>query len=147
MNARSSEPYLEGGSQLPRSRPPIVRMRRIHEILSDGRPANCSVLVRELEMSTKTIQRNIDNMRDHQQLPIDYDASTRSYIYTRPVKTLPAFSITEADLLRWILSGADAVEVKYPRNLRDDTAAVFRRTAAKYRRTRPARVGNSHLHR
>ncbi len=83
----------------PRSRPPIVRMRRIHEILSDGKPANCSMLARELEVSAKTIQRDIDYMRDQQQLPIDYDSSTRSYIYTRPVKTLPAFSITEGDLL------------------------------------------------
>lgn len=81
------------------SRPPIVRMRRIHEILSDGKPANCSLLARELEVSTKTIQRDIDNMRDQQQLPIDYDPSTRSFVYTRPVKTLPAFSVTEADLL------------------------------------------------
>ncbi len=83
----------------PRSRPPIVRMQRIHEALSDGAPANCSKLAKELEVSTKTVQRDLDYMRDQLELPIDYDAAGRSYYYTRSVKTFPGLQVTEGDLL------------------------------------------------
>ena len=48
-------------------------MMRIHEQLQDGRVTNCSKLARELEVSTKTIMRDLAFMRDQLNLPVDYD--------------------------------------------------------------------------
>src|ERR1035438_6421627 len=49
---------------LPSSRPPIARMLRIHEELQDGHLTNCSKLAGKLEVSTKTIMRDLAFMRD-----------------------------------------------------------------------------------
>jgi predicted DNA-binding transcriptional regulator YafY len=48
-------------------------MLRIHELLSADRRPNCSVLAREFEVSVKTVQRDVDFMRDQLMLPIEYD--------------------------------------------------------------------------
>ena len=46
---------------------------RLHQRLIAGGFPNCSKLARELEVSTKTIQRDIEFMRDRLGLPIQYD--------------------------------------------------------------------------
>jgi hypothetical protein len=46
------------------SRPPLERMMRLHQKLIAGDFPNCRKLSDELEVSTKTIQRDIDFMRD-----------------------------------------------------------------------------------
>ena len=46
------------------SRPPLARMVRLHERLKAGEFPNCRKLAGELEVSSKTIQRDIDFMRD-----------------------------------------------------------------------------------
>jgi hypothetical protein len=58
--------------ELPMSRPPLERMMRIHTAIASGKHPNASFLSREFEVSTKTIQRDIDFMRDRMGLPIDY---------------------------------------------------------------------------
>ena len=67
------------------SRPPLVRMARIHELLRHCRMVNCRSVADELEMSPRTIQRDIDFMRYQLDLPIDYDAKTHTFAYSRPV--------------------------------------------------------------
>ena len=57
-----------------RSRPPLARMMRIHEEFQDARPTNCTKLADLLEVSTKTIARDLDFMRDKLSLPVEYDA-------------------------------------------------------------------------
>jgi proteasome accessory factor B len=46
------------------TRRPLARIQRIHEELSAGGYPNCSTLAALLEVSTKTIQRDLDFMRD-----------------------------------------------------------------------------------
>ncbi|MCW5548581.1 MAG: HTH domain-containing protein, partial [Opitutaceae bacterium] len=46
------------------SRPPLERMLRIHDSLRRGAMVNCTRLVEELEVSRKTIVRDIAFMRD-----------------------------------------------------------------------------------
>ena len=53
----------------------------------------------ELEVSTKTIQRDIDFMRDQMGLPIDYDPSGHGYYYTRKVVQFPTMKISEGELV------------------------------------------------
>lgn len=80
-------------------RPAIERMMLIHKALQRGDFPNCSKLAAELEVSSKTISRDIDFMRDRMLLPIEYEASEHGYCYTREVESLPTIDISEGELL------------------------------------------------
>lgn len=112
-HAKKRKP-AKGSAPAPRvvpgtgSRPPLARMIRIHERLQEqaahpGRttagPLNCATLGEDLEVNPKTIQRDLDFMRDRLGLPIDYDAVTRGYRYSRPVAQFPSVQITEGELI------------------------------------------------
>ncbi|WP_342352904.1 hypothetical protein [Chlorobium phaeovibrioides] len=45
------------------SRPPIVRMQYIDQQLRDNYYPNCPIIARYFEVSSKSIQRDIDYMR------------------------------------------------------------------------------------
>lgn len=83
------------------SRPPLRRMLRIHEELrARRRPLpNCTALAETLEVSTKTVQRDIDFMRDQLDLPIEYDQVEHGYYYTMPVDNFPTLQVTEGELV------------------------------------------------
>ncbi|HTO03584.1 MAG TPA: HTH domain-containing protein, partial [Opitutus sp.] len=55
------------------TRPPFVRMLKLHAALQAGRHPNCSKIAREFEVSIKTVQRDFEYMRDQLNLPIEYD--------------------------------------------------------------------------
>lgn len=80
-------------------RPAIERMLFIHKALQKGGFPNCSKLARELEVSSKTISRDIDFMRDRMLLPIEYEPSEHGYVYTREVESFPTIDISEGELL------------------------------------------------
>lgn len=80
-------------------REPTERMWRIHELLAAGKYPNCFSLSTELEVSYRTVKRDIDYMRDHFDLPIAYDARRRGFYYTELVRRFPgAGSVAEAEL-------------------------------------------------
>jgi predicted DNA-binding transcriptional regulator YafY len=54
---------LSAGRRGLYSRPPLERMMRMHARLKAGRYPNCRKLADELEVSSKTVQRDIDFMR------------------------------------------------------------------------------------
>lgn len=80
-------------------RPAIERMLLIHKALQKGDFPNCSKLAQRLEVSSKTISRDIDFMRDRMLLPIEYEPSQHGYCYTREVESLPTIDISEGELL------------------------------------------------
>jgi predicted DNA-binding transcriptional regulator YafY len=82
-----------------RSRPPLARMLQIHGRLSEGKRLNSRQLARELEVSYKTVQRDIDFMRERLELPIDYDARAHGFFYSRPVTQFPSVTISEGELV------------------------------------------------
>src|SRR5690606_15865679 len=49
---------------LPAVRPPLDRMLRMHAALKAGRHPNASTLAAELEVSRKTVYRDLEFMRD-----------------------------------------------------------------------------------
>lgn len=89
---------------LPSSRPPLARMLRIHEILQDGRLTNGTKLAEQLEVSTKTIMRDLAFMRDQLDLPAEYDPQTYSWRYAYPVKNFPTVQISEGELLALLVA-------------------------------------------
>jgi predicted DNA-binding transcriptional regulator YafY len=88
----------------PHSRPPLERMLRIHQALQAGGFPNATTLARALEVSTKSIQRDLDFMRDRLDLPIAYDAARFGYRYTEAVKAFPTLQITEGELVALVVA-------------------------------------------
>ena len=81
------------------SRPPLERMMRLHQKLIAGDFPNCRKLSDELEVSTKTIQRDIDFMRDRLGLPIEYDQLHFGFVYTEPVTHFPSVEVSEGEVV------------------------------------------------
>ena len=81
------------------SRPPLERMMRMHQRLKAGRYPNCRKLAEELEVSSKTVQRDIDFMRYRLGLPIEYDQLHFGFYYTEPVSSFPNVEISEGELV------------------------------------------------
>lgn len=77
---------------------------RIHEELQDGRLTNCTKLAELLEVSTKTVMRDIAFMRDRLGLPVEYDEKVYAYRYSYPVKTFPTVQISEGELLALLVA-------------------------------------------
>lgn len=86
------------------TRPPFERMHYIHSQLAAERHPNCSSIARHFEMSPRTIQRDIDYMRDRLQLPIDYDPSHRGYFYTQPVSSLPTLQLSHEEIISLLVA-------------------------------------------
>src|SRR5438132_962619 len=84
--------------QVQHSRPPLERMLRIHQALSSGKFPNASKLAREVEVSTKTIHRDIEFMRDRMNLPVEFDATRNGYFYSGEVSGFPTMQITEGEI-------------------------------------------------
>ena len=81
------------------ARTPIARMLRIHTEVLAGKYPNCSRLAGKIEVSTKTIQRDIDYMRYQLGMPLEYDSREHGYHYTEPVTSFPTIPATEGELL------------------------------------------------
>jgi len=86
------------------SRPPLERMLRIHEELRRATPINSTQLVHDLDVSRKTIVRDISFMRDRLDLPIEFDAQLNTYRYTYPVNSFPAVQVTEGELMALLVA-------------------------------------------
>ncbi|MGL1930725.1 MAG: WYL domain-containing protein [Desulfotalea sp.] len=79
-------------------KPQHRRLLFIDEEISKKRYPNCSSMGVIWEVSYKTIQRDIDYLRDELDAPIEYSAKYRGFYYTEENFNLPAISIRESDL-------------------------------------------------
>lgn len=86
------------------SRPPLERMLKIHDELRRGALVNCTKLTQSLEVSRKTIVRDIAFMRDRLDLPIEFDMQIQAYRYTHPVNAFPTIHVTEGELLALLVA-------------------------------------------
>jgi predicted DNA-binding transcriptional regulator YafY len=81
------------------SRPPLYRFQEIFHAIKTGRYPNRTQLARTIEVTTKTIQRDIDYMRYQLNVPIEFDYSRGGYYFTKLMTELPLFQLTEAELV------------------------------------------------
>lgn len=82
----------------------MARMARIHSLIAAGKFPNCSTLASTFEVSYKTVQRDIDFMRDQLQLPINYDSVKHGFHYTKPVTSFPSISITGGEVVALLVA-------------------------------------------
>jgi proteasome accessory factor B len=79
------------------------RTRWRHVLLIDqqiraGVAPNCTKLAQELEVSRRTILRDIDFMKYDLGAPLDYDPKKGGYVYTEPNWVMPSLRISEGEL-------------------------------------------------
>lgn len=117
------------GASVPSSRPPLARMLRIHEQLQDGCLTNCSKLAHLLEVSTKTIARDLAFMGDQLGLPVEYDAKIYAWRYSCPVKNFPTVQVSEGELLA-LLVAQKALEQYRGTPYHDQLAHAFDKLSA-----------------
>jgi predicted DNA-binding transcriptional regulator YafY len=81
-----------------KDRPLWRRLQAIHHEIKDGRHPNTSSLARQLNVSSKTVQRDIDYLRDELQAPIEFRREENGYAYGRKDYVLPFLPIDGQDL-------------------------------------------------
>jgi predicted DNA-binding transcriptional regulator YafY len=81
------------------SRPPLYRFQEIFHAIKTGRYPNRTQLAETIEVTTKTIQRDIDYMRYQMSVPIEFDFARGGYYFSRSITDLPLFQLTEAELV------------------------------------------------
>lgn len=77
----------------------MERVQRIFCAVQGKQYPNASKLARELEVSAKTVQRDLAFMRERLQLPLEWDAQRNGYWFTQELASLPSLQITEGEVL------------------------------------------------
>lgn len=83
---------------------PIERYAAIDRAIRSGRHPNARSIARELEVSPRTVQRDIERLRLHHGAPIAYVPERHGYAYTDPNFRLACSDLTEGELLALLLA-------------------------------------------
>ena len=86
------------------TRRPIERIFTIHQAIQRGRFPNCRQLAEQIEVTQKTIQRDISFMQNDLGLPLEYDGSKHGYYYERPIHEFPLMRYTVEDVVALFLA-------------------------------------------
>lgn len=86
------------------TRRPIERIFTIHQAIQRGRFPNCRQLAEEIEVTQKTIQRDITFMQNDLGLPLAYNGARHGYFYERPVHEFPMMRYTVEDVVALFLA-------------------------------------------
>lgn len=86
------------------TRRPYQRMYAIHRAIREGGYPNCTTLARMLEVTPKTIQRDIDFMRDEFGVPIHYDGTMHGFRCDDGVSDFPGFVMGAEELAALFLA-------------------------------------------
>jgi predicted DNA-binding transcriptional regulator YafY len=81
-----------------KDRPLWRRLQTIHHEIKEGRLPNTSSLAKLLSVSSKTVQRDIDYLRDELEAPIAFDREGNGYRYSRSDYVLPFLPVDGNDL-------------------------------------------------
>jgi proteasome accessory factor B len=106
--------------------------RRLLELdarIRGGRYPNCTTFAREWEVSAKTVQRDVEFLRDQLRAPIEYDPDRRGYFYTETSWRMPRLELTEGELFE--LAVAERMAAQYRGSpLADALESVFTKIRA-----------------
>lgn len=80
------------------TRPPLQRMLHIHSSIQRGEYPNANTLAVELEISPRSVARDLEFMRDRLQLPLRYHEIAHGYYYDGEVGAFPSLTISEGEL-------------------------------------------------
>lgn len=107
----------------------MERMMQIHQAIQSGGYPNTNTLAEELEVSAKSVQRDLDFMRDRLDLPIAYDSKRYGFYYTEEVNAFPSLQITEGELFA-LLVAEKALQQYRGTNFEKPLVSAFKKMAA-----------------
>lgn len=82
-----------------------TRILLLHDRLSAGQPVNITRLAAELEISSRTLKRDIERLRDFHHAPIAWDAAARGYRYTASFDLANGLRLDAKEALAVVLAG------------------------------------------
>ena len=97
-------------------------------IRTQKEPVNCLSLSAEWEVSPKTVQRDIDFLRDQLRAPLVFDRKRRSFVFTEPTWSLPAMAVSEGEIVA-ILLGARMLEQYHGTPAAQQLIGIFEKLA------------------
>lgn len=86
------------------NRPQHERIHVILRMIHDRSLPNATDFMEELEVTRRTIMRDLDYLRDRMKMPIDYDKKERGYYFSGKVEGVPLLEMRASDLL-WFFVG------------------------------------------
>lgn len=89
---------------MSRNRPQFKRLVELDRRIRSGEYPNCLTFSLEWEVSQKTIQRDIDFLRDEAGAPIEYDRERKGFFYTDRQWFLPSVPLSEGELVATMLA-------------------------------------------
>jgi predicted DNA-binding transcriptional regulator YafY len=104
-------------------------MLRIHQEIQAGKFPNATKMAELLEVSSKSIQRDFEFMRDRLGLPLAYDGRHFGYYYTHEVASFPTVQITEGELFAMLVA-EKALQQYRGTNFERPLMSAFRKMAA-----------------
>jgi predicted DNA-binding transcriptional regulator YafY len=111
------------------TRPSLERFAALDRALRAGRYPNASSFAGELGVSPRTVQRDIEFLRDRWGVPIEFDPARNGYRYADPTYRLAALTLTEGELFGLLL--AERVLRQHAgRPYADELARAFRKVVA-----------------
>ncbi len=82
----------------------LLRLHRLDHMIRSGHCRSAAQAAEELEVSARTIERDFDRLRNDHQAPLEYDPRARRWVYTEKSYALPAFQMTEGELVAIFLA-------------------------------------------
>ena len=80
----------------------VVRIWTIYTLIKNRQYPDCRKLAAKLEVSPRTIERDIEQLRDQMQAPIEYDRLRRGYYFTKDF-SMPMPRLTEGEIISLFL--------------------------------------------
>ena len=107
-------------------RPALLRFAVIDDRLRRQSWPNASSLARELEVTPRTIHRDVEFLRDQLQAPIAFDQQKNGYFYSDSAFRLPYLSVSEGECVALFL--AERLLQQYQgTNFASDISRLFRK--------------------
>ena len=76
----------------------------IHKMVRAGYFPNCTTLAQVIEVTPKTIQRDVSFMREQLGMPLAYHELEHGFYYTREVHEFPLLQLTRHDVVALFLA-------------------------------------------
>src|SRR3954452_22089047 len=83
---------------------PLERLSALDRAIRASEYPNASTLARTLEVCPRTIQRDIEFLRDRMGAPLIFDSRRNGYTYSNPGYQLPLLNLTEGELIALFLA-------------------------------------------
>lgn len=129
MSRVKPKPKKKAAARTMTSRPPLERMMQIHQAIQAGEYPSSTALASRLEVSIKSIHRDLEFMRDRLQLPLEYEEVRHGWYYTEDVASFPALQISEGELFA-LLVAEKALQQYRGTNFEAPLVSAFRKMAA-----------------